>query len=60
MGPVRKDIQRHIAWLGKELGKLDEELSKRIQRNPVWREREDLLDVSKKVGASPGWGRCWA
>ena len=50
VGPVRKDIQRHIAWLGKELRKLDEELSKRIQRNPVWREREDLLRSVPGVG----------
>ena len=50
VGPVRKDIQRHIAWLEKELRKLDEELSKRIQRNPVWREREDLLRSVPGVG----------
>ena len=49
VGPVRKDIQRHIAWLEKELRKLDEELSKRIQR-PVWREREDLLRSVPGVG----------
>ena len=50
VGPVRKDIQRHIAWLEKELRKLDEDLSKRIQRNPVWREREDLLRSVPGVG----------
>ena len=50
VGPVRKDIQRHVAWLEKELRKLDEELSKRIQRNPVWREREDLLRSVPGVG----------
>ena len=50
VGPVRKDIQRHIAWLERELRKLDEDLSKRIQRNPVWREREDLLRSVPGVG----------
>lgn len=50
VGPVRKDIQRHIAWLEKELHKLDEELSKRVQENPAWREREDLLRSVPGVG----------
>ena len=50
VGPVRKDIQRHIAWLERELRKLDEELSKRIQRNPAWREREHLLRSVPGVG----------
>ena len=49
-GLVRKDIQRHIAWLEKELRKLDEELSKRIRENPAWRQRDDLLRSVPGVG----------
>ncbi len=50
VGPVRKDIQRHIAWLEKELHTLDEELRTRIRENPAWREREDLLRSVPGVG----------
>ena len=52
VGPVRKDIQRHIAWLGKELRKLDEELSKRIHGTRYGGSERTCF------GASPGWGRC--
>ena len=53
-GLVRKDIQRHIAWLEKELRKLDEELSKRIRENRRhgWQRGRPAQESNK-----PGVGR---
>ena len=49
-GLVRKDIRRHIAWLGKDLSKLDQDLGKAIRNSPIWRARDDLLRSAPGVG----------
>jgi transposase len=47
---VRGRIQAHLAWLRKELGKLDEDIEDSIKTSPVWRANEELLRSAKGVG----------
>ena len=47
---VRRNIQRHIAWLQKELKKLDNDLGEMIRQSPLWRTRDDLLRSVPGVG----------
>ncbi|MFQ5961905.1 MAG: IS110 family transposase [Candidatus Methylomirabilales bacterium] len=47
---VRKGIQAHIAWLDRQLGGVDEDLSTAIRQSPVWREHEDLLRSVPGIG----------
>ena len=48
--PVLKGIRRHIAWLEKELTKLDDGLGDTIRQSPLWRMRDDLLKSVPGVG----------
>jgi len=47
---TKKDIQAHIEWLEKELGKVNRELQKLIKESPLWRERDEILQSAKGVG----------
>jgi len=47
---TKKDIQAHIEWLGKELGKVNREIQKLIKKSPLWRERDEILQSAKGVG----------
>lgn len=47
---VQPDIRAHIAWLEKRLGRVDDELATLIQRSPLWREQDDLLQSMPGVG----------
>ena len=47
---VRPSIEAHIEWLVRELDDLDTDLRRRIQRSPVWREKDDLLRSVPGVG----------
>ena len=47
---TKKDIQAHIEWLEKELDKVNRELQKLIQKSPLWRERNEILQSVKGVG----------
>lgn len=49
-GPVRKNIDAHIAWLERQIHNVDADIAKLIQSSPVWREKEDILDSIKGVG----------
>jgi len=49
-GPVRKNIDAHIAWLERQVHNVDGDIAKLIQSSPVWREKEDILDSIKGVG----------
>jgi transposase len=48
--PVRKSLTAHIAFLERELGRADAELTETIRRSPVWRAQEDLLRSVPGVG----------
>jgi len=47
---MKKRVEAHMAWLGKELKKLDKELHQTIRKSPLWRERDDLLRSAPGVG----------
>jgi transposase len=48
--PIARDLRRHIWWLERRLGKLDADLDQQIQRSPVWRTQDDLLQSAPGVG----------
>ena len=48
--PIARDLRRHIRWLERRLGKLDDDLDQQIQRSPVWRTQDDLLQSAPGVG----------
>ena len=47
---VRPRVEAHIDWLKQELDDLDTDLRQRIQRSPMWREKDDLLRSVPGVG----------
>jgi len=47
---VRKQIQRHIKWLQRELKSVDTDLSDTIRRTPLWRAKDDLIQSVPGVG----------
>jgi transposase len=48
--PVRRNLQKHIDWLNRELGRLDGELGAAVQASPVWRAKENLLRGVPGIG----------
>lgn len=48
--PVRKGIRAHIAWLARQLARIDDDLAQAIRESPVWREKDDLLQSAPGVG----------
>jgi transposase len=49
---VKGNIESHIAYLVQERKALDAELKHRVQENPVWREKADLLQSMHGVGST--------
>lgn len=47
---IGSHIQAHIAWMRQELAGLDKSLSRMIQENPVWREKDKILRSAAGVG----------
>ena len=47
---VRRNIQRMINTLDKQIGSVDDDIDTTIKRSPLWREREDLLSTVLGVG----------
>jgi transposase len=47
---VRRDIQRHIHWLERQLQDLEKDLDDFVQQSPAWRQKEDVLRRNKGVG----------
>ena len=50
--PIRKRVRAHIAWLERELTRTNTELSEAIRQNPLWREKDELLQSVS--GGGPG------
>jgi len=48
--PIRKNIQKHIAWLERQLAQIDTDLTDAIRHSPVWRAKDDLLRSVPGVG----------
>jgi len=47
---VRKRGRAHLAWLTKEGGRTEKELTQLIQQSPLWRVQDDLLQSAQGVG----------
>jgi len=47
---LRSRIEAHIAWLNKELADTDRELKEMIEKDPTWREKDNLLQSTPGVG----------
>ena len=50
--PVRRNIQKMINLLTKQIDKVDDDLDTTIRRSPAWREQEDLLSTVVGVGST--------
>jgi transposase len=48
---VARGIQEHIEWLKRQLDEVDREISRRIQRNDVWKQKDKLLQSTPGVGS---------
>jgi transposase len=48
--PVRRNIQKVINMLNRQIEKVDDDIDTTIRNSPAWREREDLLSSVKGVG----------
>ena len=48
--PLKKSLERHIAYLEKQLAKLDEDLHDAIRQTPIWQESFDLLQSVPGIG----------
>jgi len=47
---TQKEIQNHLRWLRKALGKIDKDIADLIKGSPMWREKEAILRSFKGVG----------
>jgi len=49
-GDIRQHIQEHIAWLEKGLANIDSDLKQKVQKSPLWQEKDNLLRSVPGVG----------
>jgi transposase len=49
--PLQKNLNKHIAWLDKQITAVDNDLTKRLRGSSVWRAKNDLLREIPGVGA---------
>jgi len=47
---LQKNLKSHIAWLDKQIAKLDDDLSARLRHSDVWKAKDDLLRSIPGVG----------
>lgn len=47
---LKRRIEAHIAWLKHELADIDRELKEVIESDPIWREKDSLLQSAPGVG----------
>ena len=47
---VKQSVDRHIAWLEKEIAKFDDQIQQRIQSSPAWKQKDELLQSVPGVG----------
>jgi transposase len=50
--PVRRNIQKVINMLNKQIEKVEDDIDTTIRNSPLWREREDLLSSVVGVGST--------
>lgn len=47
---VQKSLTKHVRWLEKELGAVEDAVAKAVEASPLWRAKEDLLRSVPGVG----------
>jgi len=47
---TRKDIQKHIHWLEKNLDQFNRDLDRMVKESPIWRAKDEILQSAKGVG----------
>jgi len=47
---MRKEIQKHLDWLAKDLERIDQALNDFIQSSPIWSAKNDLLQSVPGIG----------
>ncbi len=47
---IKKSLKMHIAWLDRQIGALDIDLTRRLRTSEVWRVKDDLLQSIPGVG----------
>ena len=47
---TRKEIKTHVAWLRRQLAKINETLDDSVRRSPIWRAKDDLLQSVPGIG----------
>jgi len=47
---TRNEIKTHIAWLRRQLAKIDENIDDSVRRSPIWRAKDDLLRSVPGIG----------
>jgi transposase len=47
---IRKNIQRHIDYLDRQIGRIEADLIAAVKASPAWRERDELLQSVPGVG----------
>lgn len=48
--PLQKSLQSHIAWLDKQIAKVDSDLAERLHSSDAWRAKDNLLRSIPGVG----------
>lgn len=48
--PVARSLRDHIAWLDRQLGRVDRDLAAAVEASPAWRAKDDLLRSAPGVG----------
>lgn len=48
--PLQKSLNKHIAWLDKQIEEIDRDLNQRLRESDVWRAKDDLLRSIPGVG----------
>lgn len=49
-GAMRRQIKSHIAWLDKAIDEVNADITARLRKSPVWREKDELLRSLKGIG----------
>jgi transposase len=47
---ARRDIEEHIEWLDKRIGRLERDLEQRLRNSDAWKEKIELLDSVPGIG----------
>jgi len=48
---MQKNLKSHLVWLDKQIGRLDDDLKKRLRASDAWKTKDDLLRGIPGVGA---------